>query len=117
MGKKKRTIRTRLTLLSIIPVLAAGFLLVIIYILISYNKDLGMYKDEGTAVANAYASSVENTVKSLSQQFDVVTKNTAIVDENLSIDDRKTLLSDAAYTSTFKDFSISYSCEVLFLSL
>ena len=109
MEKKKRTLRSRLTLLSVIPVLSAGLLLVLIYVFISYSRYMSMYRDEGTALANAYASSVESTVASLSQQFDVITKNTSVVDESIPLEDRKAILADAASTSTFKDFAIAYS--------
>ena len=109
MGKKKRTIKSRLVMLSTIPVLAAGLILVIIYVTVSYGRYMSMYQDEGTALAKAYASSVDSTIASLSQQFDVVDKNASIVDENITIDDRKVMLADAASTSTFKDFAIAYS--------
>ena len=68
-----------------------------------------LYRDEGIALANAYASSVEHTISSLSQQFDVVTKNTSVVDERQDMAVKKAILADAASTSTFKDFAISYS--------
>ncbi|MBP3854203.1 MAG: methyl-accepting chemotaxis protein [Ruminiclostridium sp.] len=109
MPKKRKALKLRLTLLSAIPVLAACIILVVIYIVVSYQRYMAMYKDEGLALSKAYALSIENTIDSLSQQFDVVDKNTAIVDESISIDDRKAMLKDAASTSTFKDFSIAYS--------
>ncbi|MBO6231388.1 MAG: methyl-accepting chemotaxis protein [Ruminiclostridium sp.] len=109
MNKKRRTLRSRLTMLSIIPVAATGLLLVIIYIFVTYNKYMTLYRDEGIALANAYASSVEHTISSLSQQFDVVTKNTSVVDERQDMAVKKAILADAASTSTFKDFAISYS--------
>ncbi|MCR4780657.1 MAG: methyl-accepting chemotaxis protein [Ruminiclostridium sp.] len=109
MVKKKRTLKTRLTLLSAIPVLGACIILVVIYIVVSYNRYIEQYNDEGLALSEAYASSIEHTIESLSQQFDVVDKNADIVDENIPIDDRKAMLKDAASTSTFKDFAIAYS--------
>ena len=109
MGKKKRTLKSRLVLLSTIPVLAAGLILVLIYVTVSYGRYMNMYKDEGTSLAKAYASSIDNTITSLSQQFDVVDKNSDIVNENIPIDLRKAMLVEAASTSTFKDFAIAYS--------
>ncbi len=109
MNKKRKTLKLRLTLLSTIPVLSACIILVVIYVVVSFGRYLSMYKDEGLALSEAYASSVEHTISSLSQQFDVVDKNLSIVDESLSIDERKAMLKDAASTSTFKDFSIAYS--------
>ncbi len=107
--KKKRTLRSRLVLLSTIPVLAAGLILVIIYVTVSYGRYMSMYQDEGTSLAKAYASSIDNTISSLSQQFDIVDKNPNIVDEELPLDQRKAMLVESAATSTFKDFAIAYS--------
>ena len=109
MNKKRKTLKLRLTLLSTIPVLSACIILVVIYVVVSFGRYLSMYKDEGLALSEAYALSVENTISSLSQQFDVVDKNQSIVDESLTIDERKAMLKEAASTSTFKDFSIAYS--------
>ncbi len=96
-------------MLSAIPVLSACLLLVFIYIVISYGRYMSMYKDEGLALSEAYSSSIEHTIASLSQQFDVVDKNEEIVDESVLLETRKALLAEAAKTSTFKDFSIAYS--------
>jgi len=109
MGKKKRTIRSRLMMLSAIPVLAACVILVVIYIVVSYDRYMSMYNDEGLALSEAYASSIEHTIESLSQQFDVVDKNANIVDESIPLDERKAMLIEAATTSNFKDFAIAYS--------
>ena len=109
MNKKKRTIKSRLILLSTVPVLGACIILVFIYVVISYGRYMEMYKDEGLALSEAYASSIEHTIESLSQQFDVVDKNAAIVDESIPLDERKAMLVESASTSTFKDFAIAYS--------
>lgn len=109
MKKHKVLLKTRLTLLSTIPVLAAGLILVLLYILVTYNKYMSFYSDEGLALSRSYASSIEYTIDSLSQQFDVVTKNKNVVSESLPLDNRKNILKDAASTSTFNDFSIAYS--------
>ncbi len=109
MQKKRKTLKLRLTLLSSIPVLSACILLVLIYITISYGRYMAMYKDEGIALADAYSSAVEHNISILSQQFDVITKNTSIVDESFTLDVRKKILKDAAETSLFKDFAIAYS--------
>ena len=107
--KKKKLLKTRLTLLSIIPVLAAGLLLVILYAIVTSSKYMTFYRNEGIALARSYASAVEYTINSLSQQFDVVTKNSAVIDESKPVADRKAVLADIASTSTFNDFSIAYS--------
>ncbi len=109
MNKKKKSLRLRLMLLSTLPVLATGLLLVILYVFVTYNKYMTFYGNEGVALARSYAASVDNTIASLSQQFDVVTKNASVVNELIPIDQRKGQLAEAASTSTFKDFAIAYS--------
>ena len=106
---ERKSLKTRLTLMSTVPVVLACLVLVVIIVVTSYNKYMSIYKEEGRSLAGSYAASVQHTVESLSQQFDVVTKNTRLVDENLPLEQRKAMLDDAATTSTFKDFSISYS--------
>ncbi len=91
------------------PVLAACIILVGIYIIISYGRYMSMYQDEGLALSESYASSVDHMITILGKQFDVVDKDPRIVDESISIDDRKAILKSAAETSLFKDFSIAYS--------
>ncbi len=109
MNKKKRTIKSRLILLSTVPVIGACIILVVINVLTSYNKYMALYKDEGLSLSEAYASSVEHTIESFSKQFAVVDKNSNIVDENIPIEERKAMLLEAAETSNFKDFAIAYS--------
>ena len=106
---KRRTLKSRLLMLSILPVLIACVILVVYYVIVSSNKYMSLYKDEGRALSEAYSSSIEHTISILSQQFDVVIKNPDIVDESISLDDRKKMLADEAETSLFKDFAIAYS--------
>jgi methyl-accepting chemotaxis protein len=109
MNKKKRTIRSRLILLSTVPVIGACIILVFINVFSNYSKYMAMYKDEGLALSEAYASSVEHTIDSFSKQFAVVDKNTSVVDESIPLEERKAMLLEAAETSNFKDFAIAYS--------
>ncbi len=109
MGKKKRSLKLRLTLLSAIPVLAACLILVFVYVSVSYGRYMAMYQSEGLAVSKSYASSVDYTITTLGKQFDVVSKNPDVVNEALTIDERKAILKDTASTSLFKDFAIAYS--------
>ncbi len=106
---KRKTLKLRLTMLSAIPVLLSCIVLVIVYIIISYNKYMSMYKSEGLSVSKAYAFSVDYTISTLAQQFEVVDKNADVVNESISLDKRKAMLKDIASTSLFKDFAIAYS--------
>ena len=107
MNKKKRTIKSRLILLSTVPVLAACIILVVINVFTNYSKYMEIYKDEGLALSESYASSVEHTIESLSKQFAIVDKNANVVDENIPLEERKAMLNEAAETSNFKDFCYS----------
>ena len=109
MEKKKRTLKSKLLAVSILPVLAASLILVAFYMVSSYQKFMAVYKDEGLALSESYASSIEHTISYMSQQFDVVDHNPDIVDENVPLDARKEILKSSAETSTFKDFAIAYS--------
>lgn len=107
--KRKGGLMARLTRLTVIPTLVIGVTLSLIAVVattVSYNN---VYKDEALSLASAYATSTQNLVDSLSQQFDVVTENPDIVNESLSLEERKAILADRAKTSTFKDFAIAYS--------
>ena len=109
MAKKRKTLKAKLTLLSALPVLATGFVLAVVFIAMTYSKYLGLYGDEGAALASAYASSVASTIDSLSQQVEAITQNPDVIDETLPIEERKAMLVDAAKTSEFKDFAIAYA--------
>ena len=74
MAKKRKTLKAKLTLLSALPVLATGFVLAVVFIAMTYSKYLGLYGDEGAALASAYASSVASTIDSLSQQVEAITE-------------------------------------------
>ncbi len=108
-NKKKGNLMSRLTRLAVIPAALVGLIvagLAVASISVSNNNT---YKDEAISLARAYASSTENMIDNLSQQFDVVTENPDIVNESISLEERKEILNNRASTSTFKDFSIAYT--------
>ncbi|MBE7004515.1 MAG: hypothetical protein E7425_09590 [Ruminococcaceae bacterium] len=109
MNKKKKTLKVRLTLLSALPVLIACLILVLVYVTVSYSRYMAMYESEGRAVSEAYASSVDYTISTLAQQFAVIDQNADVVNEAIPMEQRKTILKEAASTSLFKDFAIAYS--------
>ncbi len=107
--KRKGGLMGRLTRLAFIPAVVVGVtvtLLAVTATTVSYNT---VYGDEALSLASAYATSTENLVDNLSQQFDVVIENADIVNESISMDERMAILNNRASTSTFKDFSIAYS--------
>ncbi|MBQ9521538.1 MAG: cache domain-containing protein [Oscillospiraceae bacterium] len=108
-GKKRKTLKAKLTVLSAVPVLATGFLLAVVFSVLTYSGYWKLYGNEGQALSSAYAASVVSVIDSLSQQVEAVTRNPDVIDESLPVERRKALLADAAKTSSFKDFSIAYS--------
>lgn len=105
----KGGLMTRLVKMSLVPMAISGLvitLMAVFSLIVTYNNN---YTDEALALADAYASSIENKINDLDQQFDVVTENPDIVNESLSIEERKAILDNRASTSTFKDFSVAYN--------
>ncbi len=98
----------RMTMLVLIPMLIVAILLAAVSSAVCYITYTNNYEDEAISLAEAYATATENLVASLSQQFDVVTENPDIVNESISLEERKAILNNRAATSTFKDFSIAY---------
>lgn len=109
MGNKRKTLKAKLTVLSAVPVLATGFLLAVVFSVLTYGGYRRLYGNEGQALSGTYAASVVSVIDSLSQQVEAVTHNPDVIDESLPVERRKALLADAAKTSSFKDFSIAYS--------
>jgi hypothetical protein len=112
MAKNKTSIgslKAKLARLALIPALTVTLMMSVIAFVCTVTAYTYNYGDEALALAGAYSTSIEILVSNLSRQFDVVTKNPNIVDDNLSRDARKKILNASASTSTFKDFSLAYS--------
>ncbi len=107
--KQKGGLKARLVRLAIIPAVTVSVCMTIVAFGVTFTAYNYNYEDEAVALAGAYATSIENLVDNLSQQFDVVTENPDIVDTSKSVEERKAILNNRASTSTFKDFSISDS--------
>lgn len=107
--KKNSGIKGMILRLSIIPALVIGVLLMMVSSGVSFNLILSQYSEEGSALAAAYATSVENLVDDLCDDLSIVEKDSDTVNESLSLDDRKTVLNRDANMGKFKDFSISYA--------
>lgn len=106
---KKSGIKGIIMRLSIIPALAVGVSLMLVSSGVSFSLILSQYSEEGSALAAAYATSVENLVDDLCDDLSIVEKDTDTVNESLSLDERKAVLDEDANMGKFKDFSISYS--------
>ncbi|MBP1544370.1 MAG: methyl-accepting chemotaxis protein [Oscillospiraceae bacterium] len=105
----KGSLMARLTRLAVIPTVVVGIVVAALAITattVSYNT---VYQDEAISLAEAYATSTQNLLENLSQQFDVVIENPDIVNENISMEERRAILDNRASTSTFKDFSVAYA--------
>ncbi len=105
----KGGLMTKLINMSLTPLAISGLIITamaIFSLIVTYNNN---YTDEALALAEAYASSIENKIDDLDQQFDVVTENHDIVDSAVPLDQRLAILENRASTSTFEDFYIAYS--------
>ena len=105
----KGGLMTRLVKMSLVPMALTGLIITLMSVfslIVTYNNN---YTDEALALADAYASSIENKINDLDQQFDVVTENHDIVDSAVPLDQRLAILENRASTSTFEDFYIAYS--------
>ena len=107
--KPKFSLYKKITLIFLIPLLAMGLILTTCFAVVSNSVQTLRYEDEAKALAKSYAVAVKNQVDMLSKQFDVVIKNSDIVNESVPLDERKKILEESASVSTFKDFAISYS--------
>lgn len=105
----KGGLMTKLVNMSLVPLAISGLVITfmaIFSLVVTYNNN---YTDEALALVKVYANSISNKIDDLDQQFDVVTENPDIVNESLSIEERKAILDNRASTSTFKDFSVAYN--------
>ena len=108
MPKQRTSVLKRIMRLSLLPSITLGVVLTIISSILMYNSMTNSFKEEANSVALAYRENIEYLAKSLDMQFGAVVANPQVVDESLSLEERKALLATCASTTDFKDFSIAY---------
>ncbi len=105
----KGGLMAKLLNMSLVPIAITGLAITFVAVfslIVTYNNN---YSDEALSLAEAYASSLENKINDLDQQFDVVTENHDIIDSSVPLEQRLAILENRAATSTFEDFYIAYS--------
>lgn len=108
-GKMKNGIFGVILRIALIPTIALGIILTITSTILTTVQMSNQYIDEAEALNKAYATSVEQLITSLSLSLDAVKNDPSIVDESVSIEDKKAALAIAASSTQFKDFSLAYS--------
>ena len=95
--------------LSLIPSISLGVILAITASIITTTQLYNQYIDEAGALARSYGTAIENLVTDLSLNLDAVANEASVVDESVSLDEKKATLAKLASATNFKDFSISYA--------
>lgn len=95
--------------LSFFTVLIVGISLDIYFMTQSSALSETTYNSQLRNYAGASASAVSQWVDLISEQIEHVATDESIVDESLSLAERKLLLEDAASRTKYKDFSIAYA--------
>ena len=106
---QKVGIRRRIMMLTFIPMFAAVVLLIVassIMLSTSNNSDL---EDEALSLASSYSGAVERFANELENALGMIEVDETVVDESVSLDERKARLAELAEYTSFKDFSIAYS--------
>ncbi len=107
--KQRTSLLRRIMMLSLIPSLALGFILMFLSAFMTYYSLTTSFEDEAVSLAGSYKETVEFLVESLDAQFGAVTSNPQVCDESISLEERKEMLATLASTTYFKDFSIAYA--------
>ena len=95
--------------LSSIPSVILGVILAITASIITTTQLYNQYIDEASALAKSYGTAIENLVSSLSLSLDAVANEASVVDESVSLDEKKATLAKISSATNFKDFSLSYA--------
>lgn len=109
--KKKRftTIRARVLRLALISIVACVVIIECCVVVFLKNAYTTSYMNETASLASAYSQLISNNINSLALEIEAASKDTSIIDESLSLEERKEKLVSLAETTLFKDFSIAYS--------
>lgn len=108
-SKKRGGLLSVIMKLSLIPTLVIGILLTVVSSITTRTNMKSQVEDEALSLAYSYKVEIETKIKFLSEDFALVISNNDVVNEDLSVDERKAILNDLAEVSNFSDFSISYA--------
>lgn len=107
--KMKTTIAARIFRLSFISVLVAIVSLLVIFVYMAATILTDNYQTEVSNYSQVYSETINQWTNLIRQQIENTAEKTDIIDEKLSLDERKALLEKAASETKFKDFSVAYA--------
>lgn len=106
--KKQTSIKARimrLCVLSVITVIVALMAAIVVMVYKAYETS---YRDQAESLASAYCQMFRNNIENLRLNIKSVQSRTDVLDESISLEERKAKLADLASTSNIKDFSVAY---------
>ena len=95
----------RLCVLSVITVIVALMAAIVVMVYKAYETS---YRDQAESLASAYCQMFRNNIENLRLNIKSVQSRTDVLDESISLEERKAKLADLASTSNMKDFSVAY---------
>ena len=107
--KQRTSLLRRIMMLSLIPSIALGVLLTAISGILTNKSMTNSFEEEAASIAAAYKENIDYLTVSIDMQFAAVIQNPQVVDESLSLEERKQMLNRLAAETSFKDFSIAYA--------
>lgn len=96
----------RLSLLSVLTVIIALMTAIVVMVNNAYETS---YRDQAESLASAYCQMFRNNIENLQLNIKSVQSRTDVLDESISLEDRKAKLADLASTSIMKDFSVAFA--------
>lgn len=107
--RQKTGFARKIMLMSAIPVVALGIILAIFSTVESYVILSKKLSEEVLSLGTSYKTAVKNRIARLEEAFNVVVMDPDVVNESLSMDERKAILEKSANMMMLNDFSIAYA--------
>lgn len=105
--RKRMGLTKRMMLMCLIPMVCLAVIMAMAACLMQYINISACYEDEAVALARSYSSATVRFVDQLEEDLAMVAADPDIVDESISMEERKAKLNELATLSTFKDFSVA----------
>lgn len=107
--RQKTGFARKIMLMSAIPVVALGIILAVFSTVESYVILSSRLTEEVLSLGTSYKTAVKNRIARLEEAFNVVVMDPDVVNESLSMDERKAILEKSASMMMLNDFSIAYA--------
>ena len=107
MGKRT-SIRARILRMCIISVIVVVTVLLAAIVTMIYKAYDTSYRDQANSLAAAYCQMFRNNIENLQLNIKSVESRKDVLDESISLEERKAKLAELASTSILKDFSVAY---------